>query len=118
MTQANLVDGGARDPGKPRKRVQETSAMQFEKLRQWGTLDKRNAQVFKAVKALSISGKGGPTSCEIQRYLATIGAIPNDGNPNHIRPTLTRLADDQWLQRGPKRKSQVTGLTVLTWVVK
>jgi hypothetical protein len=121
---------------KPWKRVRPTSVAVYSALRDTGTLAKRRAAVLRAVAAIRNATQMWPTACEVQRWLAERGEIPNDGNPNHVKPRLSELADG-WhstrmidgkrlhvkvycdvLVRGPKRKSAVTNIAVLTWQVR
>lgn len=138
MTQPTLLDVAERQiADTPRKRVQATSAAQYQHLLETGTLAKRRMAVLRAVAALREQDGRWPTACEVQRHLADSGAIPNDGNPNHVKPRLSELADG-WtvtkrdtqgqpvkvhvpchvLVRGAKRKSDVTNISVITWQIR
>ena len=117
MTQPGLFDA-VRAERKPWKRVRQTSVQQYAHLRDTGTLAKRRSDVLRAVAAIYNATQQWPTSCEVQRWLSERGDIPNDGNPNHVRPRCHELAELGVLERGPKRKSAVSGIVVLTWQVK
>lgn len=102
---------------RPWKRVRPTSRAIYAQMRDDGTLGRRRDDVLRAVAAMRNKTGRWPTACEVQYWLAARGDIPNDGNPNHVKPRLTELADRGVLQRGPKRQSQVSGLCVLTWQI-
>jgi hypothetical protein len=103
---------------RPHKRVRQTSIAQYAHLRDTRTLAKRRASVLKAVAALKNRTGVWPTSCEVQQWLVWQREIPADGNPNHVRPRLHELAEMGVIERGPKRPSRSSGLTVLTWQVR
>lgn len=111
-----LADVARRE--RPYKRVRPTSVAQYAHLRDTGTLAKRRHAVLTAIGAIRNRTQQWPTACEVQAYLEKRQQIPNDGNPNHVKPRLTELAASGVLVRGLKRRSAVTGLTVLTWEVK
>jgi hypothetical protein len=115
--QLGLLDSVARVE-RPWKRVRPTSVAQYAHLRDTGTLAARRAVVLRAVAAIRNATQQWPTACEVHRWLEDRGEIPRDGNPNHSKPRLTELADTGVIVRGPKRKSRVSGITVLTWQVK
>ena len=117
MHQLGLLDAVAREE-RPWKRVRPTSTAQYAALRDTGTLAKRRADVLRAIAAIRNATQEWPTACEVQAWLVERGDLPNDGNPNHVRPRCTELADTGVLVRGPKRRSQTSGITVLTWQVK
>lgn len=138
-TQLSLLEGVQRLE-RPHKRVRPTSIAQYAVLRDSGTTAKRRNDVLRAVAAIRNATQRWPTACEVQEWMADSGDIPNDGNPNHVKPRLSELADG-WtvtrvrevdgqkarvkehvpchiLVRGPKRKSRVSGIAVLTWQVR
>lgn len=117
MTQLSLLTSVTRVE-RPRKRVRQTSVAQYAHLRDTGTLARRRDSVLRAVAAIYNATQQWPTSCEVQRWLSERGEIPNDGNPNHTRPRCHELAAMGVLERGPKRQSKVTGISVLTWQVR
>lgn len=136
MSQASFDFAPAPPATKPWKRVRPTSVAVYQHLRESGTLAKRRQAVLTAVAALRNATQQWPTACEVQDWLASRGDVPADGNPNHVKPRLTELADGWWvtrlvegrktrvhvpcdvLVRGAKRKSTVTGISVLTWQVR
>jgi hypothetical protein len=118
VTQQPDLFGAIRRDCKPWKRVRQTSAAQYAHLRDTGTLAKRRDAVLRAVAAIYNATQEWPTSCEVQYWLAIRGELPQDGNPNHVRPRLTELAALGVVERGPKRKSHVTDIVVLTWRVR
>lgn len=106
------------EPVTPRKRVAETSARQFRHLVETGQLAKRRAAVLACVAILRERTGVWPTACELHQELERAGEIPADGNPNHTKPRLTELAQTGVIVRGPKRASQVSGITCLTWAIR
>jgi hypothetical protein len=118
------------------KRVRATSAGLYAELKDSGYLGERRTRVLNALAAMRNATQRWSTACEILRYLHARGEIA-DLNPNHVRPRLTELSHgwydvtttaDGERQRvftpcdivivGPKRKSDVSGHTVLTWEIR
>src|SRR5690242_8476912 len=89
---------------RPWKRVRPTSAGVYAHLRDTGTLAKRRHAVLTAIAAIRNATSQWPTACEVQAYLEARQQIPADGNPNHVKPRLTELAELGVIVRGPKRK--------------
>lgn len=136
MGQLSLIPGLELGERRPWKRVRPTSIAQYAHLRDTGVAEQRRACVLRAVAAMRNATQVWPTACEVQAWLEERREIPDDGNPNHVKPRLSELADG-WevtrvvdgrkvrvrvgggvLERGPKRKSQQSGIRVLTWQVK
>lgn len=123
---------------KPWKRVRPTSVATYAELRDNGQLAHDRAMVLRCLAALTNATGAWPTADELQDYMARTGEIPDDGNPNHVRPRLTELSCG-WdatreingvktkvhihcdiVERGPKRSSRLKSTTrrVYTWQIK
>lgn len=138
--QLSLLADVERRARAPWKRVRPTSVARYAVLRDSGRLATRRASVLRAVAAIRNATQQWPTACEVQVWLEVAGDIPKDGNPNHVRPRLTELADGWFVKRtmtvdgrrvvervhvpcdvlvrGPKRKSHTSGISVITWCVR
>ncbi len=117
------------------KRVRPTSAAIYELLQDKKILDIRRKRVLNACAAIRNASQRWPTSCEITQWLFERGRIPST-NPNIVKPRCselstgwdeTREVDGQRVkvfvpcdifERGRKRKSDITGHTVLTWQIR
>ena len=130
---------GERRERRPWKRVRPTSVALYETLQDSGTTAEGRRRALNAVAALKNARGEWSTACEVRAFLLERGDIP-DNNPNRVFPRLNEMADgwDRWvtkdidgqrtrvkehvhcdvLVRGPKRKSRVSGITVITWQVK
>lgn len=121
------------------KRVRPTSAFLYQIMQDTGLLDVRRRRVLNACAAIRNATQRWPTSCEILDWLVKRKRLTNS-NVNQVKPRCSELADG-WTEsrvverdgvkvredvfvpcdifiRGPKRKSDITGHTVLTWQVK
>ena len=123
------------------KRVRPTSAGLYAVLQDTGFLDMRRKRVLNAVAAIRNATQRWPSACEVIEWLYARKRIANT-NPNQVRPRLHEMSHG-WeelrvtgegpdgkptrekvfvpcdiLIAGPKRKSDVTGHTVLTWQVR
>lgn len=138
--QLDLLAGARREERpRPWKRVRPTSVAVYAELRDSGKLAECRQHVLRAVSALKNSRGEWPTACEVQDWLLDRGEL-EDANPNRVRPRLSELADG-WdvvhvleanggkvrtkvhvecnvLERGPKRKSRISGITCITWRVR
>lgn len=122
------------------KRVRSTSAFLYQVLQDTGLLDVRRRRVLNACAAIRNKTQRWPTSCEILAWLVERKQLAND-NVNQVKPRCSELADG-WtehrvgvdndgrparltvfvpcdiFERGPKRKSDITGHTALTWMIR
>jgi hypothetical protein len=134
---ASATTGEVRER-KPWKRVRPTSVATYAELRDKGQLAHDRAMVLRCLAAFKNDKGIWPTADELQNDMAGKGEIPDDGNPNHVRPRLTELSCG-WdvtreingvrtkvhihcdiVERGPKRPSRLKSVTrrVYTWQIK
>jgi hypothetical protein len=83
------------------KRVRSTSTGLYALLQDTGVLALRRKQVLNAVAAFRNRWQIWPIADDVQAWLVAAGVIPNDGNPNYVRPRLTELSSGWFEVRGP-----------------
>lgn len=131
VTQPDLLADVARVE-RPWKRTTTTSKASLRTAEDAGLLEVRRRQVLRGLRAMWNRSQIWPTADELAQYLFTRKQLP-DPHRDHVSPRLNELADGRWVtrivdgkkvrsqvgggavERGEKRKSTVSGLTVLTW---
>ena len=130
MTQPSLLDLAVRVE-RPWKRTTATSKAAVKAAADSGLLHARREACCRGLRAIWNATQRWPTADELAEFLFQSGELPGS-HRDFVAPRLNELADGWWvkrdgvrvqvggglIERGAKRRSNVSGLTVLTWRVR